>query len=56
MYILPEELQNMDIGQLPVSEKSKNRLYLSWNNAKGTECKMIGPETKCFCNHKFKDH
>lgn len=59
MYLSPEEIEKMDIGQqvgLPVSEKSKNRLYLSWKNGKGQDCKMIGPETKCFCNHKFKDH
>ena len=46
MYFEAEELDNMDIGQpmgLPVSEKSKNRLYLSWKNSKGYECKMIGP-------------
>lgn len=59
MYAMQEELDNLDIGQpvgLPISEKSKNRLYLSWRNKKGQDCKMIGPETKCFCNHKFKDH
>ena len=46
MYLSPEEIEQMDIGQpigLPVSEKSKNRLYLSWRNSKGSDCKMVGP-------------
>ena len=42
--------------KLPVSQKNKNRLYLCWKNSHQLECKMIGPETKCFCNHRFKDH
>lgn len=37
-------------------EKSKNRIYCSWRNQKGQECKMVGPQTKCFCDHRFKDH
>jgi hypothetical protein len=48
-----EELDLMG-GQLGVSDKNKNRLYLCWRNEKQIECKMIGPETKCFCNHRFK--
>jgi hypothetical protein len=24
-------------------EKSKQRLYVSWRNTKGADCKMIGP-------------
>ena len=38
-----EELDIMDAPQLPVSQKSKNRLYLCWRNGEGVECKMIGP-------------
>ena len=37
-----EELDIMDVPQLPVSQKSKNRLYLCWRNSEGVECKMIG--------------
>jgi len=36
--------------------KYKNRIYASWRNIKGIDCKMIGPATKCFCDHRFKDH
>lgn len=36
--------------------KYKNRIYCSWRNSQGLECKMIGPATKCFCDHRFKDH
>ena len=50
------KFQELDLMEpiLPVSEKSKNKLYLCWRNSDGVECKMIGPETKCFCNHRFK--
>ncbi|CAD5125147.1 DgyrCDS13390 [Dimorphilus gyrociliatus] len=34
----------------------KNRIYLSWANSKGMECKQIGPETKCFCGHLYHQH
>lgn len=55
-----EQFEELDLmnggGLLPVSEKSKKRLYLCWKNSNGVECKMIGPETKCFCNHRFKEH
>jgi hypothetical protein len=29
---------------------------LSWVNPKGLECKVVGPSTKCFCDHYFKNH
>lgn len=56
MFLGLEDMENMDIGQvgLPISQKSKDRLYLSWRNIRKQDCKMIGPETKCFCNHKFR--
>ncbi|EAR82283.1 Hypothetical protein TTHERM_01229000 (macronuclear) [Tetrahymena thermophila SB210] len=37
-------------------EKAKNRIYCSWRNERGQDCKMVGPATKCFCDHRFKDH
>jgi hypothetical protein len=39
-----------------VSEKRKNRLYTFWINSKNFECKSIGPESMCFCNHRYKYH
>lgn len=30
----------------------KNRLFVSWVNTTGMDCVMIGPETKCFCQHR----
>jgi len=39
-----------------VADKRKNRLYVFWVNSKGFECKAIGPETMCFCNHRYKYH
>lgn len=39
-----------------VAEKRKNRLYVFWVNSKNFECKTVGPETMCFCNHRYKYH
>ena len=39
-----------------VSEKRKNRLYTFWLNSQNFECKSIGPESMCFCNHRYKYH
>ncbi|KAF6016853.1 FAM221A [Bugula neritina] len=34
----------------------KNRLYVSWTSSTGIDCKLIGPETPCFCGHRYKQH
>ena len=39
-----------------VAQKRKNHLYVYWVNADGFECKAIGPESMCFCNHRYKAH
>ena len=38
------------------SKLAENRLYTSWYNSKGLECKVVGPSTKCFCDHFYKNH
>jgi len=38
-------------------EKFKSfKVYTSWRNNTGKDCKSIGPATKCFCDHRYKDH
>lgn len=39
-----------------VAEARKNHLYVYWVNEKGFECKAIGPESMCFCGHRYKNH
>jgi len=39
-----------------VAESRKNHLYVYWVNIKGYDCKAIGPESMCFCGHRFKGH
>lgn len=34
----------------------KTALYTSWRNPEGKDCKTIGPVTKCFCNHRYREH
>lgn len=39
-----------------VREARKNRLYVTWRNADGVDCKNIGPASQCFCGHRYKEH
>ena len=39
-----------------VANARKNHLYVYWTNLKGVDCKAIGPESMCFCGHRFKMH
>lgn len=50
----PEEYENYKKTVLPM--RMKNRLYVSWTNTQGIDCKLIGPETLCFCQHRYKQH
>ena len=34
----------------------KNRVYVTWLNSNNLECRAVGPSSKCFCGHKFRDH
>ncbi|XP_072561650.1 protein FAM221A isoform X2 [Paramormyrops kingsleyae] len=34
----------------------QNRLYVSCGVPGGMDCKLIGPETLCFCSHRYKQH
>ena len=38
------------------AKNTKNRIYASWRNSRGLDCKMIGPASMCFCGHRFKEH
>ncbi|XP_035038624.1 protein FAM221A [Hippoglossus stenolepis] len=39
-----------------VPRRMKNRLYVSFGMPDGIDCKLIGPETQCFCSHRYKQH
>uniref|UniRef100_A0A3B3ZRN8 Protein FAM221A n=1 Tax=Periophthalmus magnuspinnatus TaxID=409849 RepID=A0A3B3ZRN8_9GOBI len=39
-----------------VPRRIQNRLYVSYGVAGGLDCKLIGPETPCFCTHRYKQH
>lgn len=36
--------------------KAEKRLYTTWYNPDGVECKIVGPASKCFCDHPYKNH
>ncbi|XP_068670617.1 protein FAM221A-like [Montipora foliosa] len=50
----PDEYEEYKKNVLPL--RMKNRLFVSWTAANGMDCKLIGPETMCFCNHRYKQH
>ena len=50
----PEQYEEYKQKVLP--QRSKNRIYVSWSNPNGMDCKLIGPETLCFCLHRYKQH
>lgn len=49
----PEEYEEF---KKQVSSQRANRLFVYWSNSSSLECKTIGPHSKCFCGHRYKDH
>jgi hypothetical protein len=37
-------------------ERSQRRLYVTWRNGSGMDCKAVGPATLCECGHRYKEH
>ena len=50
----PEEYENYKRKVIPA--RMKNRLFVSWTSPNGWDCKLIGPETLCFCQHRLVKH
>ncbi|XP_043920559.1 protein FAM221A [Protopterus annectens] len=50
----PEEYEQYKKKMLPI--RQKNRLFVSWTSPTGMDCKLVGPETQCFCTHRYKQH
>ncbi|XP_059113808.1 protein FAM221A isoform X2 [Peromyscus eremicus] len=50
----PEEYEEYKKKVLPM--RLRNRLFVSWRSPTGMDCKLIGPETPCFCTHRYKQH
>jgi hypothetical protein len=49
----PEEYAKLKQRQMT---SAKTRVYTVFRNVNGRDCKTIGPATKCFCNHRYKEH
>ncbi|XP_059177891.1 protein FAM221A-like [Physella acuta] len=50
----PEEFEAYKKKVIPL--RIKNRLYTCYSNPNGMDCKLVGPETPCFCTHRYKQH
>ncbi|XP_071940881.1 protein FAM221A-like [Antedon mediterranea] len=50
----PDEYEEYKRNVLPI--RMQNRLFVSWTGPTGMDCKLIGPETLCFCQHRYKQH
>jgi hypothetical protein len=38
------------------AQLAQNRMYTTWYNPDGVACKVVGPSSKCFCDHPYKTH
>ena len=45
-----------DFKQRAREVRAVSRMYVSWRNPSGIDCKNIGPQTKCICGHMYKQH
>lgn len=34
----------------------RRRLYVNWRNQNGMDCRAIGPQSMCFCGHRYNEH
>ncbi|KAG7245063.1 hypothetical protein INR49_023629 [Caranx melampygus] len=50
----PQQYEEYKRKMIPL--RMKNRLYVSFGIPGGIDCKLIGPETQCFCAHRYKQH
>eukprot|EP00116_Pleurobrachia_bachei_P000016 sb/3460278/ len=52
----PEQFE--EYKRTVVPERMKNRLYLSWRVTANApvDCELIGPETNCHCQHRYRQH
>lgn len=50
----PEEYAKYKREVIP--KRLKNRLFVSWVNPDGMDCKCVGPETLCRCGHRYHQH
>ncbi|XP_061520958.1 protein FAM221A [Phycodurus eques] len=50
----PEQYEEYKRKMVP--QRAKNRLYVSFGVPGGIDCKLVGPETPCFCAHRYKLH
>mmetsp|Transcript_37019 Transcript_37019/g.78549 ORF Transcript_37019/g.78549 Transcript_37019/m.78549 type:complete len:365 (-) Transcript_37019:31-1125(-) len=32
------------------------RLYVNYRNSMGLDCRAVGPASKCFCGHRYREH
>uniref|UniRef100_A0A8D1INP5 Protein FAM221A n=1 Tax=Sus scrofa TaxID=9823 RepID=A0A8D1INP5_PIG len=46
----PEEYEEYKRKVIPI--RLLNRLFVSWRSPTGVDCKLVGPETLCFCTHR----
>ncbi|XP_064614202.1 protein FAM221A-like isoform X1 [Liolophura sinensis] len=50
----PEQYEAYKKRVLPM--RLENRLYVAWVSPTLMDCKLMGPETVCFCQHRFREH
>ncbi|KAM9824086.1 protein FAM221A [Neosynchiropus ocellatus] len=50
----PEQYEAYKRKMIP--QRMKNRLFVSFGVPGSIDCRLVGPETQCFCSHRYKQH
>ena len=50
----PEQYEAYKAKMLP--QRAANRLFTSWTNPSGMDCLLVGPQSLCFCGHRYIGH
>lgn len=48
-----QEFERLKIKALKAKQ---NELHVYFRNSDGIDCRVVGPQSQCFCSHKYRDH
>eukprot|EP00388_Colpodella_angusta_P002989 GDKJ01010649.1.p1 GENE.GDKJ01010649.1~~GDKJ01010649.1.p1 ORF type:complete len:451 (+),score=49.19 GDKJ01010649.1:36-1388(+) len=42
--------------KMKAAKAKQNELHVYFRNSDGLDCRAVGPQSQCFCGHKYRDH
>ncbi|CAH8293266.1 unnamed protein product [Schistosoma turkestanicum] len=48
----PEQYEAYKKKYIPL--RHRNRIFVSWTNPNGVDCILPGPQSECFCQHRYE--